>query len=79
MAESSDRRAARRAVQADLDAALQARVAVQLTPILAEVMAALRAGGLPEGQLLWRAIGIVEAAMASIQQRARTLPPTEAE
>ena len=79
MAESSDRRAATRAAQADLDAALRDRVAVQLSPILAEVMAALRAGGLPAGQRLWRAIGIVEAAMTTIQQRARTLPPPEAE
>ena len=79
MAESSDRRAATRAAQADRDAARWDRVAVQLSPILAGVMAALRAGGLPEGQRLWRAIGIVEAAMATIQQRARTLPPTAAE
>ncbi len=79
MAESSDRRAATRAAQADRDAARRDRVAVQRSPILAEVMAALRAGGLPEGQLLWRAIGIVEAAMATIQQRARTVPPTAAE
>ena len=71
MVESSDSHAAPRAAQADLDAALRDRVEVQITPILAEVMAALRAGGLPAGQLLWRAIGIVNAAMASIQRRAR--------
>ena len=79
MAESSDNRAATRAAQADLEVALRAQVEAQMTPILAEVMAALRAFGLPEGQLLWRAIGIVEAAMATIQRRARTVPPKEAE
>ena len=79
MAESSDRIAATRAAQADLDAALRDRVEVQLTPILAEVIAALRAGGLPEGQLLWRAIGIIEAAMDTIQRRAHAATPTETE
>ena len=79
MAESSDRRAATRASQATLDAVLRDQVEAQITPILAEVMAALRAGGLPEGQLLWRAIGIVEAAMGTIQRRRRVAPPVEPE
>ena len=79
MAESSDRRAARRAAQADLEVALQVRVAAHMTPILAEVMAALRASGLPEGQLLWRAISIIEAAMDTIQRRAHAVTPTETE
>ena len=79
MAESSDRRAARRAAQADLEVALRTHVEAHMTPILAEVMAALRASGLPEGQLLWRAISIIEAAMDTIQRRARALPHVESE
>ena len=76
MAESSDRRAARRAAQADLEVALRDRVEGHMTPILAEVMAALRASGLPEGQLLWRAIGILETALDTIQRRAHTAART---
>ena len=79
MAESTDQRTARRAAQADLEVALRTHVEAQMTPILAEVMAALRASGLPEGQLLWRAIGIIEAAMDTIQRRAHAATPAETE
>ena len=78
MAESSDNRAATRAAQATLDITLSARAEVQITPILADIMVALRAGGLPEGQLLWHAIGIVETALDTIHRRA-VLPHVESE
>ena len=79
MAESSDRRTARRAAQADLEVALRTHVEAHMTPILAEVMTALRASGLPEGQLLWRAIGILETALDTIQQRAHAASQAETE
>ena len=77
MSEGTDTGAATRDARTNLDASLRDRVEVQITPILEDIMAALRDSGLPEGQLLWRAIGIIEAAMSKIQRQARAATRTE--
>ncbi len=79
MSEGTDTGSATYDARTNLDASLRNRVEIQITPILEDVMAALRESGLPEGQLLWRAIGIVEAAMSTIQRRARAATHTETE
>ncbi len=79
MSEGTDTGSATRDARTQLDVSLRDRVEVQITPILEDVMAALRDSGLPEGQLLWRAISIVEAAMGTIQRRRRVAPPAEPE
>ena len=58
-------------IRADTKRALIARTEAQLTPILAGIVTEVREPGISEGQLLWMAINIVEAAMTNIQQRAR--------
>ena len=62
-------------IRAATQRALIERTEAQLTPILAGIIAEVRAPQISEATLLWIAINIVESAMSNLQQRAGQPPP----